>query len=620
MDPPPSGPARPATIRLVPVVLDSLGRYPPRTVRLIEIRLLDGPNVYRLEPAVKLEVALGRRRTWFGQRIPDAHQRVDLTTAVRPTDAPHPIASIAAWIVRLHRLSGASAWLVEEGRATTPGRARIPVTIHRTSEPGHWVVAFPWRQDGRARAIAGSAYGLTDAGLDPRTTRPATRRTLGRPGRSRTLARTLRAIEGADADPPEWIRDADRRMPVISISGTNGKTTTTRMIAHMLRRAGHHVGSTTSDGVFVDEALVEAGDLTGPYGARSILTRADVDVAVLETARGGLMLRGMAYESNEASVLTNVSSDHMDLQGIHTLPELAQVKAVIARITRRDGAVVLNADDDLVTGVAHHARGRVWLFSMHRTSARVHRCLATGGRAYVLDGPELLELEGDDRRPIIPMADVPAGLGGLARHNIANALAAAAGARAMGASLGQVADGLRTFGTSANERYGRLDLYRRGETTVVVDFAHNEAGVAAIVAVGEGLVGDRADRAGARTLAMILGSAGDRPDDTLRGMGRVAAQHVDRVAIKEMLRYLRGRTRESLIGELRAGLASGGMDPSGVPVHPDEPTAVRAIIAADGTLADTGLPGVLLMLCHEDRAGVVATLEEMGFAPVLAPA
>lgn len=585
-------------------------------MRLVEIRLLDGPSVYRLEPAVKIEVALGRRRTWYGQRMPDPHHRIDLGAPVRPIDAPGPVVRIAAWVARLHRLSGAAAWLASEDRAASAARARIPVTIHRTSEPGHWIVAFPWREEGRARTIAEGALALADTDLDPATTRPATRRTLGRPGRSRTLARILRTIAAADTASPGWVRDAERRLPVISISGTNGKTTTTRMIAHILRLAGRHVGSTTSEGVFVDEVLIEAGDLTGPYGARSVLDRTDVDVAVLETARGGLMLRGLAYESNDAAVLTNVSSDHMDLQGIHTLPELAQVKAVIARITRPGGVVVLNADDDLVAGVARRVRARVWLTSMRPTSTRVRRHLAAGGRAIVLDGSQLVEVEGGSRHAIVPVAAIPATLGGIARHNVANALSAAAGARAMGASLEEVAQGLRSFGASVGERYGRLDVYRRGSTTVVVDFAHNEAGVAALVAVGEGLLGDRASRAGRSTLAIILGSAGDRPDDTLRGMGRVAAERADRVLIKETLRYLRGRTRESMIGELRAGAASGGMDPRAIPAFPDEPSAVRGAIAEDGTLAGTGLPGVLLVLCHEDRTGVVGELQAMGFAPV----
>ncbi len=589
----------------------------PRTVRRIEIRLLDGPSVVRLEPAVRIEVAVGRRRTWYGQRLPEAHARVELAAPVRPADAPRSVADLAAWVRRLHRLTGSAVWLVDERRAASPGRARIPVTIHRTSEPGHWIVAFPWRDSARAEAITEAALSLTEAGIHPTRTLPATRRTAGRRGRSRMLARAVRTIEATHGHPPAWIRDDDRRVPVISISGTNGKTTTTRMISHILRAAGHHVGTSTSDGVMVDEQLVEAGDLTGPYGARSVLTRDDIDIAVLETARGGLMLRGLGYESNEAAVLTNVSSDHMDLQGIHTLPELAQVKSVIARITRADGVVVLNADDDLVAGLGRRLRASVWLFSIRGSGARLRRHLAQGGRAWILIDGSLTEVEGDARRPVVAMTDVPATMGGIARHNVANALAAAAGARAMGATLDEVAAGLRTYGVDDTNRNGRLDLYRRGATTVIVDFAHNEAGVAAILDVAEGLAGDRAARIRAGTqVTMIVGTAGDRPDDTLRGVARIAAERADRVVIKETQAYLRGRTREGVIGELRAGITAGGQDGRAAQVHQDEPSAIRAEVRDDGLLAPDGRVGVLVLMCHEGRAGVVAALTELGFEPV----
>src|SRR5438046_5642137 len=142
--------------------------------------------------------------------------------------------------------------------------------------------------------------------------------------------------------PPALIRDVDRRVPIVSISGTNGKSTVTRLITHILLLAGRHVGTTTSDGVLVDERMIEPGDWTGPGGAHQVLARRDVDVAVLETARGGIVLRGIGYESNEASVLTNVSSDHLDLQGIHTLPALAEVKSTICRFTRPDGWLCLH--------------------------------------------------------------------------------------------------------------------------------------------------------------------------------------------------------------------------------------------------------------------------------------
>ena len=402
------------------------------------IRLLDGPNVYRLEPALKLEVALGRRRTWYGQRVPDAHHRVDLGAPVRPADAPTSIARIRRWVEVLHRSGQAAVWMVHEGRATSAARARIPVTIHRTSEPGHWIDRVPVargraRPGHRGRGVRAHRGGIR-SGHDASRDTPHGRQARSQPdagaGRS---ARSRRRPESPRMDP--GCRPPD---PVISISGTNGKTTTTRMVAHILRAGGHHVGSSTSDGVFVDDALVEAGDLTGPYGARTVLSRDDIDVAVLETARGGIMLRGVGIESNECAVLTNVSSDHMDLQGIHTLPELVQVKAVIARITRPNGVVVLNADDDLVAGVARWVRARVWLTSMR----------PTGSTHPSLPGPRWQGVRARRGRPARarrtpsgdhswPRLDIPATLGGVARHNIANALAAAAGARAMGATIGR---------------------------------------------------------------------------------------------------------------------------------------------------------------------------------------
>ncbi len=231
-----------------------------------------------------------------------------------------------------------------------------------------------------------------------------------------------------------------------------------------------------------------------------------------------------------------------------------------------------------------------------------------------MDG-SLVECAGADRHPIVAVDEVPATLRGLARHNIANALAAAAGARALGATREQVRAGLRSFGIAPDQRNGRLDLYRRGETVVIVDFAHNEAGVRAVLEVAQGLGGDRATRAGHRSMTIIVGTAGDRPDDTLQGVARIAAEYADRVVIKETLDYLRGRTRESVVGELRAGITAGGGDGRHAVVYEDEPTAVRAELDERGLLAASGVPGVLVVMCHADRAGVLAVLAERGFQP-----
>ena len=561
-------------------------------MRVIEIRLLEGPNVYRLEPLVKVEIAIGRRRTWYGRRDPAAHSLVRLAAHVARSEWPDSVLAIVEWARRLRREHG-------EGSGG--------VAVHRSSDPGHWIVTWPWVGAERARTIAEAAIALMErnASAAPRA------RLTG--GQTRALERWNERIEAAGATPPSWVRDSERRVPVVSITGTNGKSTTTRLITRILLKAGHDVGTTTSDGILVNERMVEAGDWTGPGGAAVILGRSDIDIAVLETARGGIVLRGVGYESNEASILTNVSSDHLDLQGIHTLPELADVKATVCRMTKPSGWVVLNADDEFVAGVARRVRAKVALFTLEgERSARVRRHLATGGRAYLVRRGELGEANGKRWTPIVALRDIPIAFGGLARHNVANALAASGGARALGASIEEVARGLVDFRPSADTSPGRLNVFRNGRRVVIVDFAHNEAGISAVMDVAEGIAAGAAGRMAPITI--VIGTAGDRPDDTLRGIGRIAAQRAQRVAIKESLHYLRGRTRQSVVGELLEGVQSGGGKRDQVPIYESETIALRAEAGANH-VAD-GSARVVVLLCHEDRPGVMKLLSDLGFKGV----
>ncbi|HEV7605255.1 MAG TPA: Mur ligase family protein [Candidatus Limnocylindrales bacterium] len=567
-------------------------------MRLVETRLLEGPNVYRLEPVVKLEVAIGRRRTWYGQRDPGRHALVHLGAAVPAGEWPDAVAATIGWIRRLRADHG-------EGRGG--------LAVHRSSDPGHWIVTFPWVGAERALILTEAALALAERDVSP----SRTARLTGR--QERLLARWTERLAAARATPPEWVRDADRRVPVVSISGTNGKSTVTRLISHVLLRAGRHVGTTTSDGVLVDERMVEPGDWTGPGGAHKILARRDVEVAVLETARGGIVLRGVGYESNDASVLTNVSSDHLDLQGIHTLPELAEVKSTIARITRPDGWVVLNADDPLVAAVARRVKANVALFTLKGdASPVVRRHRRRGGRAYLVRDGMIVEANGAQESRIVEVTRVPITIGGLARHNVANVLAAAGGARGLGATLAQVRDGLIGFAPTAEFSPGRLNLFRLGARVVIVDFAHNEAGIGAVLDVAQGIAGGAAGRTA--PITVIIGTAGDRPDDTLRGIGRIAAERAQRVAIKQTLRYLRGRTAPSVVGELLAGVVAGGMAADDVPVYDTETDALQAELnGAAGANAHGGRSDaarVVVLMCHEDRDGVFALLARLGARPV----
>jgi cyanophycin synthetase len=564
-------------------------------VRLVEIRLLEGPNVYRLLPTVRIELALGRARPWRGPREPRARDVVRLAATIRPRDAPDDVAAVVAWLGRLRADHG-------EGIGG--------VAVHRASDPGRWVVTCPWAGEERSRAIAEAA--VTLAGRSVSTARRV--RLTG--SQDRLLAAEAARIAAAGTSPPAMIRDADRRIPIVSITGTNGKSTVTRLISHVLALAGRRVGSTTSDGILVNERLVEPGDWTGPGGAATILARSDIDVGVLETARGGILLRGVGYQSNEASIVTNVSSDHLDLQGIHTLPELAEVKATICRITRPDGWVILNGDDRWVAPIGRRVRARVALFTLDSSAApAVRRHRSAGGRCYFEQRGMLVEEEAGERRDICTVADVPIALGGLARHNVANALAAAGGARALGASLDEVADGLRAFRPTTERSPGRLNIFRLGTRTIVVDFAHNEAGLDAILDVATGIAGGGAARTAPVTA--IIGTAGDRPADTLIGIGRIAAARADRVAIKETRKYLRGRDRSEVVELMMTGIRQVGVT-GDVPVYASEIEALRAELAIN-PVRPSGRPEssrVIVLLCQEERTEVIDLLSGLGARPI----
>jgi len=331
------------------------------------------------------------------------------------------------------------------------------------------------------------------------------------------------------------------------------------------------------------------------------------------------VLRGVGYESNDASVLTNVSSDHLDLQGIHTLPELAEVKSTICRITKPGGWVILNADDALVAAVARRVKANVALFTLEGDASRaVRRHRDRGGRAYLVRDGVIVEANGGKETRIVEVADVPITIGGLARHNVANALAAAGGARGLGATIAQVRGGLADFAPSAERSPGRLNLFRLGAKVVIVDFAHNEAGVGAVLDVAQGIAAGAAGRAA--PITAIIGTAGDRPDDTLRGIGRIAAERAQRVAIKQTLKYLRGRTAESVVGELLVGVVAGGGTAESVPIYGSETEALQAELnGAAGAGAHGGrsdAPRVVVLMCHEDREGVFDLLAKLGARPV----
>ena len=223
------------------------------------------------------------------------------------------------------------------------------------------------------------------------------------------------------------------KIPVVAVTGTNGKTTTSRMIAHIGRTAGRLVGWSNTDGIYVDGVLVEAGDYSGPSGAGRVLAHPEVQLAVTETARGGILLKGIGLTRNDVSVVTNVSADHLGLHGIDTVDQLAEVKSVVPRITRKDGWAVLNADDPRVFAMRGVIKARPWVFSRDPDSPAIRETLNDGGRATtVIDGWVCVVTATSDADPLVELVDVPMTLAGLSRFNVENTLAAASAALAIG--------------------------------------------------------------------------------------------------------------------------------------------------------------------------------------------
>jgi cyanophycin synthetase len=389
------------------------------------------------------------------------------------------------------------------------------------------------------------------------------------------------------------------RVPVVAITGTNGKTTTSRMVAHIARTHGMHVGWSSTDGIYVDGELVEPGDYSGPSGAGRVLAHRQVELAVTETARGGILLKGIGLVHNHVSVVTNVSADHLGLQGIDTLDQLAEVKSVVPRITKADGWAVLNGDDPRVLAMRTVIRARPWVFSRDADSPALREVLGDGGRATtVIDGWLTVLTADSDPDPLVEMVEVPMTLAGLSRFNVENALAAASAALAVGLPREAVVEGLTSFRPDPQHNPGRMNFFSVGDISVVIDLAHNEAGLEALLEIMRGV-----RRPGSRIL-LGLGAVGDRTDDLVEQLGELGARDADVVVVAHKDRYLRGRTKDELDELFRAGAERVGV--TELASYPTEVSGLEALVSQ-------ARPGdVVGLMCHEDRQGVYDWLAANG--------
>ncbi|HEU4564040.1 MAG TPA: cyanophycin synthetase, partial [Gemmatimonadaceae bacterium] len=368
-------------------------------------------------------------------------------------------------------------------------------------------------------------------------------------------------------------------IPVIAVTGTNGKTTTTRLIAHLFRHTGLSVGFTTTDGVYLGNRLVMEGDMTGPFSANIILSNPTVDVAVLETARGGILRAGLGFDECDVGVVLNVSEDHLGLRGIHTLDQLAEVKSVIPAVVRREGHAVLNADDARVLAMRERAAGDVVLFSVMPDGANPHveAHLARNGICARIESDTFVIRRGRLRIPIATLREVPLMMGGAALFQRGNILAAILAAYVQGVRYDDIRAGLLSFFPSASMTPGRLNLMRVGAGRLLVDYAHNRAAIAGLMELVRNLPA-------ARRLG-VLAVPGDRRDEDIRAVGRLAAG-LDLAIIKED-EDQRGRAPGEAARLIREGLLAGGHPEERIEVIFREMEAVERVLdlLGDGDLA-----------------------------------
>ncbi len=560
-------------------------------VSVTEVRVLEGPNLYFARPAVKVSVQVPAYLEADSDRM---HRLADLLGMRRVR------AGVAGSAQRQRFLMRLTARVVRRVAAEA-GTSRLSVRTGTAGSLDALVVAWPWRRRGRAVALGEALEPVLTRLLDVLSTGEGE-------GVDAVLAGAAATVRAAE--PGERATMIRPRIPVASVTGTNGKTTTTRLLAHIGMTAGLRTGWSSTDGVMVQGELVQAGDYSGPAGARTVLTAPDVQLGILETARGGLLLRGMGISHNDVSVVTNVTADHLGLHGIDTVDQLAEVKAVITRVTRKDGWTVLNGDDPRVRAMAAQATGRPWMFSLDPDSPALADALSVGGRAItVLDGDLVILRREADPDHLVRVLDVPMTLSGLSEHNIANALAATAAALGLGLPREAVVEGLRSFVPDLRHNPGRMNVYSvepadGGRLTVVVDLAHNEAGLEALMNVCDGL------RPPGSWVHLGLGAVGDRTNELLIGLGEIAGRRADRVQVAHKGHYLRGRTTEDLELQLVTGLANVGAVPAG-----SSPTELEALQTLVGNASDGD---VVAIMCHAEREQISQWLHERGAHPDIA--
>ena len=372
------------------------------------------------------------------------------------------------------------------------------------------------------------------------------------------------------------------RIPIIATSGTNGKTTTTRLIAHIAKMKGYRVGYTTSDGVYIQNRLLMSGDCTGPASTEFVLKDPTVNFAVLECARGGLLRAGLGFTHCDVAVVTNVTADHLGLKGIHTIEQLAKVKAVVPETVLPDGYAILNADDDLVYDMRRNVECNVALFSMDENNPRIKALQRLNGITAVYENGYVTICRGEWKMRLMKAENIPLTYGGKAKFMIQNVLGAVLAAHVQGISIEDMKAALETFIPSATQTPGRLNLFEFKDFSILLDYAHNPAGMRALQKFTNELE--------ATVKVGIIAGIGDRRKEDNNEMGSIAAEMFDEIIIRQD-KHLRGKSEEELIKMLSDGIKM--KDPNKkTTIIPSEKEAITFAVK-------NAVKGSLIILCSD---------------------
>ncbi len=489
---------------------------------IIRIRTLSGPNVFSYQPTLMMQLELDEADEKSFAENPDfINQLKDLL--------PPPIVSNS----KMREIRTAENDLAEAvknitlGLMNSAGCGNVGGNVRFSGDPRIYEIAVEYKQEETARFLLETAVETVEAALRNKTFDIAAKIT-----KAQTIAKTAEKCDSSS------LPNQNAKIPIVAITGTNGKTTVTRLTTHTLLKTGLNIGTTTTDGILLNGEIIERGDTTGPASARKILENPAVDIAILETARGGIVRRGLGWEWADIAIITNITEDHIGQDGIESVADLVNIKSLIAERVRENGTLVLNADDAesaalAVSKAVLQTKKKIVYFAMSEENPILKNHTATGETVYFVRDNWICERRGAEVLPIAETTKIPITMNGTADFQIQNAMAVSAISRAFHLSPEKIAAGLYTF-QNALHNPGRSNFYCVGKGFALIDYGHNPKALEAICRMTSRWTG--------KTITGIISFPGDRRNDVIEAAGRIAAAGFDRIIVKGDVN-LRGREK-----------------------------------------------------------------------------